>query len=525
MENIKFGMKDTKFGMDDSKISNGHSIYNLEKADTASETSSEENTITSQQLKIVKKYAKICGFKGLMDYQTKVTAKNITDDVILSLNKLAVEINELFPIHEINLKRTNFKFTSSTLVMSVLRGLLTYVGIRWRSTRTKSSIHISLVPDEECDYDKSVATHAEFINKCVDCKPIIFEVLGKDNVIMPTKNTYGLLLESKRYPWMKDNVKKLKIIDIPTNIIGLNYFLIMGNDIIYSGKLNGKNIYPVKYIPFRLVMFNNISMYIHFDLVDPSSLKLKFEYTPFMCDNFHKYFESMMTIPWSYPNNILRFFSGMMGPSHSCIVADIEKTYAKCARTSNGKKILDTSINKNMGLFGNFASSCNFPNGYHINCDDSHWKTASSAFRTWDISKKFDYVRFFFEFSVGDKTSYEIDSIIEFARMWPIYSEMSEFRLIDQEITNSKNNSNAKLSLITYEQNEKNEQTENSIECKNGDIFGISDLFKMSQNFGSVENCGFIGSMQTRVNKISLLVENLKKNKLYTVSILYKITK
>ncbi len=144
------------------------------------DNSDDEKTITSQQLKVVDKFIKTCGFRGLMDYETKISAKNITDEKICKLNDLSHKIDKLFPQHEINLRRTNYIFTSSILVMSILRGLLTYIGIRWKSIRTKKSIYIQLISNDITVYDRSTLCHDEYIKKCIDNKPLKIEIHGNE---------------------------------------------------------------------------------------------------------------------------------------------------------------------------------------------------------------------------------------------------------------------------------------------------------------------------------------------------------
>ena len=131
------------------------------------------------QVTLVSKVAKIYGFKNLSDYTTKVSAKSLSQlpDFFEQLNQQTHEIDRLFPVHDINLRRTDYKVTSYTLAMNLLRSLLTSVYLPWESHRTRDTIAVKLVPhahaqDHFMQIDTMSAVEAvDPITTCVTFEP------------------------------------------------------------------------------------------------------------------------------------------------------------------------------------------------------------------------------------------------------------------------------------------------------------------------------------------------------------------
>ncbi len=374
-------------------------LYKLEEAKKVEYCSDDDRTITSQQVDVVKKYIKICGFKGFADYTTKFCAKNVTEQMMRELDKLSDTINDLFPTYEVNLKRTSNRFTSSSLVMSVLRTLLTYIGIRWKSTRTKSSIYIMLVSDEICNFDKCAIKHAEYAKECIDCKALNFTVDSKKHIV-ETMDGYKLfILNSMENKWMKLNTKKLKLTGCTTEMLGCDYFILGGGSIIHNGKINNKNLYPVKYIPFMQTVYHDITLIINCGKKSIDSL-LTFELTPYKPPSDFDFNEdAMIDIPWVYPETILRMCSGMMGLSRETPFKDtIIKYYIDdIETTADGKKILDCD-----------KITHNLPNGLII-CMNDRYRINNWLSPNIDaIRNLIDYFSVRFIFNPSD-TTYEIN--------------------------------------------------------------------------------------------------------------------
>lgn len=292
--------------------------YEIKAVDSV-EVSDEEITVTSQQMELVRKFIIICGFKGLADYTTKFTAKKITPEMMQKLSLLANDISAAFPSHEINLRRTDGKFSTATQVMSVLRTLLTYIGVRWRSGRTKNSIYIMLLCDDICAYDCALIKHIERVKGAVDCQPLKF-VIDRDAVTYICSRPFLVLRSEKNADWLKLNTKKLKIVDCPAEIIGNQYFVLFGGCISYHGKIDKKNVYPCKYLDFTTMAYHEIA--ILFDLsglINPitAALTITMEVTPFINPSVPSASNEMLEYPWIYPNCVLRMFSGVAGTTRT----------------------------------------------------------------------------------------------------------------------------------------------------------------------------------------------------------------
>jgi len=370
-----------------------HINYQLEKKTDSDSDSGDNVTITSQQLDIVKKFMKVCGFDGLMDYYTKISAKDITDEILVELNKLASEIDSLFPIHEINLRRTGLKFTTATLVMSVLRNLLTYVGIRWKSYRNKKGIFISLVSDEICDYDKALIEHAEYAKKCDDCKSLSFNVKCK-NIVKTHDKTYYWFLDSYGFGWMKLDIKKLKITNLPKEMKGLYYHIFIGCNHVFTGTLGNKNLFPTKYIPFSKMGFHCVHIMIYCDKFNPTNTMLTFELTPYI-DNNRIPINNIIRLPWiAKTNNILRIASGM-----ACLSKVTDDFYTEYSKHVDNKKVLD--LRNTEGMI--------FPNPYWKNCDNEADYDILEYFKlsNYDMCNIVDEIVHYYQFTTTD-TKYKV---------------------------------------------------------------------------------------------------------------------
>lgn len=454
--------------------------YKLEKKNDSDSSSESEDdmTITSQQLDIVKQFMKVCGFDGLMDYYTKISAKDITDEILVELNKLAPEIDSLFPIHEINLRRTCLKFTTATLVMSVLRNLLTCVGIRWKSTRTKKGIFISLVSDEICDYDRALIAHESYVKNCDDCKPLELNIKCKD-IVKNHNKKYFLSFSTCEYTMLKLNIKKLKITNLPQEMVGMPYYISIGGTYAFSGKLNNKNLFPTKYIPFSLMSFHEYTIYIYCDTFNPKDITLKCQLTPYI-DNNKISINTMLCLPWiAKTSNILKIASGMGGLSR--ISNDLFEEYLKHI---THKKVLDMSNTENL----------KFPNPYWKDCDNKN-NYDISIFKL-DSSNLIDSVNeivYYYQFTTVD-TKYIV--YLDHSFDFEIFS-ISSLQLI---------NNSQKQAKFTY-------------------FFKYDNEIKKKQDYVKNESFNF-GSFSEYMRNCNYYVKvsNLEKNKQYSLKVTLKLS-
>lgn len=231
--------------------------------------SSFENDITSAQLKLVSKFVKTCGFKGLMDYETEVSARTLSTNLVISkLDKYAKDIDRLFPVHEINLRRTDFKFTSETLAMNILRSLLTFVGVRWNSRRTQSTVFIRLVPEEQYEHTMNLIKDPRIAKPEISTANLTFsEIASECSYPRYQDNFLNIILTKK---WMQTNTKTLSVSTVSVDgkdcsdlLQGKPYHICCGGYQIFEGKIDiGKNLYPTKYVPFASLFAHELTLII-----------------------------------------------------------------------------------------------------------------------------------------------------------------------------------------------------------------------------------------------------------------------
>lgn len=268
--------------------------------DESESVSSTENDVTSNQLQLVSNFAKACGFKGLMDYETEVSARTLkTNNALNRLNCYAKKIDQLFPVHEINLRRTNYLFTSETLAMNVLRSLLTFVGIGWTSRRTRDTIYISLVPEEHHERIMTIVKE-QMSNESTKTESLTareFEVSVAD-CLFPAyhKKTPDLLINNEYASWLLNDTKKLIFLGIfrdgfplkNANLYGHKYAIAVGGNKIYENTLKPDvNIYATKCVPWRQLTVMKLEIHIDTkDLWIPSNAVLRFSLKPYV-SNIH----------------------------------------------------------------------------------------------------------------------------------------------------------------------------------------------------------------------------------------------
>jgi hypothetical protein len=106
-----------------------------------------------EQVRLVHKIVKLYGFQNLVDYETRVSAKTLAKipDFLKLLSRHARDIDRLFPVHEINLRRTDYVVDNYTFAMNILRSLLTCIFVAWETIRTSDTIYVKLVPKDRMD--------------------------------------------------------------------------------------------------------------------------------------------------------------------------------------------------------------------------------------------------------------------------------------------------------------------------------------------------------------------------------------
>lgn len=112
--------------------------------------------VTFEQLSLLSDLVKVYGFKGLSDYETEVSPSNLKRETFQEIAKYLGSIKQLFPTHDVNVARLNGVVNSVTVAMNILRSLLVYCGIPWRTRRKNNTIAMRLV-----DHDMHLLTLIE----------------------------------------------------------------------------------------------------------------------------------------------------------------------------------------------------------------------------------------------------------------------------------------------------------------------------------------------------------------------------
>lgn len=234
-----------------------------------------ELTMNRAQIALVLKVVRIYGFKGLTDYETCVSAKTIANipDFFLRLNSLAKDIDQLFPVHEINLRKTDFVVASYTIAMNMLRTLLTCIHVPWESKRTKDSIYVRLVPlahAEEHFAQISLGTVDETnditSNLLLEIVKVYPMYMNEGDTVEPGTN-----LACVEYRLSGDRRKYIKSICLDGYIPGDTYCLVSGGQVIYikSGLTDGSELLPagIPCLPLAALDFHDVVFrFINVDL-------------------------------------------------------------------------------------------------------------------------------------------------------------------------------------------------------------------------------------------------------------------
>lgn len=219
-----------------------------------------------EQVMLVSKIVKVYGFKNLMDYETEVSGKSIKKipNFYENISSYAREIDLLYHVYEIDVKRINYEITTEILAMNILRSLLSSIGVHFKIRKSDNTIKLSLVPffDEMFiqniinEIDVTYEDSAEII-KCN-----IFNIehqYDNQSDIVISLNLKGI------------NLSEVKIIDDFYNAFSLMYSLYIDNVHLYTGlvpsdkKLIG-NIFLTpnsNSLPFTLLNNPYLTIIIH----------------------------------------------------------------------------------------------------------------------------------------------------------------------------------------------------------------------------------------------------------------------
>lgn len=99
-----------------------------------------------EQIEYVNDLLHIFGFKGLHDYETKISLNNINDKIINKINKNMDKFKKFFPTKEFNLSRKKFKIDSKLLALAFLKKCLTHIGANFENIRKNGIIFMRLKP-------------------------------------------------------------------------------------------------------------------------------------------------------------------------------------------------------------------------------------------------------------------------------------------------------------------------------------------------------------------------------------------
>lgn len=334
------------------------------QSDVASDYSSDTDNVTYSQLRLVSKFVKMAGFKGLMDYETEISARDIASIGCDKFNQYTREIDRLFPVHDINLRRTDFKFASETLVMNVMRSLLTAVGVRWSTRRTRNTINLKLVPENE-QLDMDIYKKRISLKENAKVEKCHTNVLCQNHLCYSPDNQISFLLSSSD-PDCKFLRHGLRNLEMNINVYGsssqlgskrlvefqsefmesfknASYTIHIGGNLVYRDLMKNAferdNLFPVRFVPLHTLVWHLVEICIHTDIPVSHFLSVSDEFDVVLSVKYDKYadpkpspscIEDMVNfepfppceIPWVTSlgsNNHLRFAGGL-----ACIQPEYE---------------------------------------------------------------------------------------------------------------------------------------------------------------------------------------------------------
>ena len=89
---------------------------------------------------------KICGFKNITDYDTKLHQSSLTNPILNKINDLMPKFKEIFPLKKFNLSRNNYKIDTQILGITFLKNCLNHVNINYDILRIRNISYLRLKP-------------------------------------------------------------------------------------------------------------------------------------------------------------------------------------------------------------------------------------------------------------------------------------------------------------------------------------------------------------------------------------------
>lgn len=310
--------------------------------------------ITSEQVSLVAKIVRIYGFKGLMDYDTEVSASDLKSnpDFLLNLNKYTRDIDRLFPVHDINVRRVNYIIENESFAMNILRSLLVYIHVPWESRRTRDTIKIKLVDHMDQENTLNVV---EEIEKAPLPDTILSATFTEPLMLIPRYNIGGY--DGFININTKHDILSLKILS--KTLHGYEYGLTIGGAIQYYGRITDDSILPAKYLPMSHIKYLKLGIYIF--NVQPSITEcLECEYTYEYVLNSHRAESGTINWPslcWALPDSIdrckdglttLNYLSGMASITPTCSHKHYEQSEHKVMQLGDKQGYYKMDINNDI---------------------------------------------------------------------------------------------------------------------------------------------------------------------------------
>lgn len=291
--------------------------------------------ITNEHLSLVSILLKNYGFKGLMDYETEVSATSIRDipDFYTKLNEHTRTIDRLFPVHDINVRRCNFKIETGTQAMNILRSVLTYVGIPWRSRRTNNTIKLRLVDLDQQEgligniqlnthleslRDETVTTHT------YPCHRVVNSMLSEPYTY---RHGYELCYRLTVTGLEDRDISKIQVTDM--SLLGKAYTIRVGSSPMWCSRIGSDNLLPMPLLPTSQLRYHKLEIDIFSSVSEPlTSVELRITHHTSTLPPKSSLMVGRMAWPsvvchrhdctGSAVPNWFNYINGMGGVSHNC---------------------------------------------------------------------------------------------------------------------------------------------------------------------------------------------------------------
>jgi hypothetical protein len=281
--------------------------------------------VTYEQLALTGEIVKIFGFKGLCDYDTEISSQSVNRQQLYSdLGDMLGKIDSLFPTHDINVRRLSGTVTSITIAMNILRSLLTYCGVPWRTRRKNKTITIKLVDYNTHFLTLTEASVLEYNNDITSKNKIV----SKINII--AKNYFTNIYsnpDQKRYytkfiiPPTEKGYTLCGIEIVDGELDGINKMLLCGGQNINSTNSNDLMPPTLKWLPnlahhgYEILICGSKNMIETLDIIQ-KIVPNENEPNSFTLNCFTSCLNEKCSIK-DKPNSLI-IFNGMMGIKFHC---------------------------------------------------------------------------------------------------------------------------------------------------------------------------------------------------------------